>query len=645
MFNSWANGNAQGGARFANSPAGGIASGLSWDGGGFRLNGVAGLILDKGTHDMVVNDAYFVQNDGPGIDATSGISLVQSTGFENNTGAGAIVQGPGNFTDNTFSSYGPQTAAVGGYLTGGKVTLTGNGNEYYGPGPDQTVLANVQGNGTLAIAGGGNVIVDPRISVTGGHPIVGGTTAPIVTEHLVNDTGISSTDLITSVAAITGTSDPRATVHFAVDDTAIPDSATADANGMWSFMPTGLADGAHTIAASEVDAAGNTGSASLTFTLDTQAPVPVFTGGTSANGLVTITGTTGEAGDQVSLYGDTGWLAFVTTASDGTFTYTMAADTTVSHSFGANATDIAGNEGHGSGPFVVGPAALGLPAFTGMTDSNGTVALKGATGEAGDTIWIYDGNNWIGGTTTDNSGNWSFATTASPNSIHSFGFNGTDLAGSIIQGTNKAILGSSKADSLAGGAGNDIINGKGGNDTIAGSSGEDRLTGGAGNDTFAYKAAGDSTPVAPDTITDFSHGHDEIDFTTIPGIGAAHGVPTFQGNITGGATLNAHNVSFMEVGSNTLVLANTSGVAEMVTAGDTHAANMEIVLAGVHLGLTAGDFHHSDALNMVNDSLGGLGLLIQNMASASPMTSIGSNGPTNQADGSISDFLAKPSGP
>ena len=72
---------------------------------------------------------------------------------------------------------------------------------------------------------------------------------------------------------------------------------------------------------------------------------------------------------------------------------------------------------------------------------------------------------------------------------------------------------------------------------------------------------------------------------------------------------------------------------------------MEIVLAGVHLGLTAGDFHHSDALNMVNDFLGGLGLLIQNMASASPMTSIGSNGPTNQADGSISDFLAKPSGP
>ena len=33
---SWMNGNAQGGARFANSAAGGVASDLEWMGGGFR---------------------------------------------------------------------------------------------------------------------------------------------------------------------------------------------------------------------------------------------------------------------------------------------------------------------------------------------------------------------------------------------------------------------------------------------------------------------------------------------------------------------------------------------------------------------------------------------------------------------------------
>ena len=48
--------------------------------------------------------------------------------------------------------------------------------------------------------------------------------------------------------------------------------ALADANGAWIFTPTGLADGVHTIVASETDTAGNTGTASLTITLDTIAP-------------------------------------------------------------------------------------------------------------------------------------------------------------------------------------------------------------------------------------------------------------------------------------------------------------------------------------------------------------------------------------
>src|SRR6185437_2457189 len=64
VFDSWMNGNSGGGA--------GVADGLAWTGGGFRKNGVAGLILDNGTHDMKVTGAYFVENTGVGIDATSG---------------------------------------------------------------------------------------------------------------------------------------------------------------------------------------------------------------------------------------------------------------------------------------------------------------------------------------------------------------------------------------------------------------------------------------------------------------------------------------------------------------------------------------------------------------------------------------------
>src|SRR5206468_12826505 len=48
ILNSWMHGNVLGGARFADSPAGGVASDLQWTGGGFRKNGIAGMILDNG---------------------------------------------------------------------------------------------------------------------------------------------------------------------------------------------------------------------------------------------------------------------------------------------------------------------------------------------------------------------------------------------------------------------------------------------------------------------------------------------------------------------------------------------------------------------------------------------------------------------
>ena len=171
VFNSWMHGNAQGGARFANSAGGGTADGLSWVGGGFRKNGVAGLILADGARDMTVQGAYFVDNYGPGIQASAGITRVEQTGFENNAGYGALVGGSATFVADTFSTYGPQTTAIGGSLNGGTIALIGTGNEYYGGGSDPTVLANVTGSGTLSIAGGGKVLVGSGITVTGGSAL------------------------------------------------------------------------------------------------------------------------------------------------------------------------------------------------------------------------------------------------------------------------------------------------------------------------------------------------------------------------------------------------------------------------------------------------------------------------------------------
>ncbi|MGN6750650.1 MAG: NF038122 family metalloprotease, partial [Xanthobacteraceae bacterium] len=97
-------------------------------------------------------------------------------------------------------------------------------------------------------------------------------TTPVVTLQLASDTGWSSTDHITAKDTLTGTADPNATVKIALGSTVLG-TVTANASGVWSFTPAGLADGQYTITASETNAAGLTGSASLNFTLDTVVPV------------------------------------------------------------------------------------------------------------------------------------------------------------------------------------------------------------------------------------------------------------------------------------------------------------------------------------------------------------------------------------
>ncbi|HZB53006.1 MAG TPA: Ig-like domain-containing protein, partial [Reyranella sp.] len=1152
IFDSWMHGNGQGGARIANSAGGGVADHLDWVGGGFRKNDVAGLILDNGAYDLTIQGAYFVDNYGPGIQATAGITQVLQSGFENNLGTGAIVGGAATFTDVSFSTYGVQTVGIGGYLTADQVSLLGVGSEYYGTGANPTVLANLQGTGVLAIAGTGNVVVGPGIALAGGTPFVappqdttapvvssittsgagilagagilnagdvvlltvtlseavtvGGTPAlvlndggtatyvggsgstslafsytvaagqntadlavtavnlngatisdaagnaadlsaaannptgvlridttapavsliaasgpgitngggtigagktvtltvntseavtvtgtpsltlndggtatyvagsgtsaltfsytaaagqntadlsilglslnggtiidlagnaanlsgataynpagvlavdttapsvlslaasgtgivagsgslnagrtitltvnmseavsvtgvptltlndggtatytggsgtstltfshtvaagqntsdltvlglnlnggairdaagnaadlanatgyspagtlaidttaptvasiaasgpgivagsgtltvgktviltvalseavtvngvptltlndggvatyaggsgsaalsfsytvaagentpdlavasfnlngatlrdaagnaanlggaagynpagtlkidtaaapPTVTQRLANDTGASLSDRVSASTALVGTADANAVVHFTVDGSSIAATATADANGVWAFMPTGLADGGHTIVASQTNAAGATGTASLSFTLDTTAPTPVFAGAVLADGQVTLSGRTGSAGDTLSIYDGYSWLGFATTGSDGRFTFTAAADPNAVHSYGANATDLAGNLGRTAAPYVVDPSpppmvtaglsndtgassadlitsdptlrgtavagavvhftvdgspiaatatadASGVWSFTaggladgahtivasetnaggatgtasvaflldttapqpvidGAVQANGQVTLTGSTGGAGDTLSIYDGYTWLGFAVTDSDGHFSFAAAAAANAVHTYGANASDLAGHGGRTEGVFQLGSASADALAGSAAGDVVQGGGGADT---------LTGGVGADRFVYRAA-DSTAAAADTITDFQHGVDQIDFGGIAGLAAPNGTVEFQGQLagTGDLKLNPHSVAFLETGGNTLVLANTTDVAELVKATDTHAADVTIVLLGTNLGLTGSDF-------------------------------------------------------
>src|SRR5205814_5686963 len=192
-----------------------------------------------------------------------------------------VTNGSANIVSDTFSTWGAQKVAVGGYLSGGTVNMSGIDKEYYGSGSDTTLLANLQGSGTLAVAGAGAVIAGPGITVTGSTLSAsstsgvssggtgGGTSTaigPVVTEKLVSDTGSSASDGITSSATLSGTADPNSTVKFTVDGTAITATATADSSGKWSYTPTVLSDGKHTLVASQTNDAGQTGSTAITRT-------------------------------------------------------------------------------------------------------------------------------------------------------------------------------------------------------------------------------------------------------------------------------------------------------------------------------------------------------------------------------------------
>ncbi|WP_299938476.1 calcium-binding protein [uncultured Pelagimonas sp.] len=84
-------------------------------------------------------------------------------------------------------------------------------------------------------------------------------------------------------------------------------------------------------------------------------------------------------------------------------------------------------------------------------------------------------------------------------------------------GTGEDLLaGNLGADNINGGSGDDNLFGGGGNDTLIGGSGADRLSGGDGADVFVFSSESHSPHGSDrDTITDFTHGVDQIDLSGV----------------------------------------------------------------------------------------------------------------------------------
>src|SRR5690242_12035820 len=265
-----------------------------------------------------------------------------------------------------------------------------------------------------------------------------------VTVAIANDTGSSSSDKITTNAALVGTASANATVTLTEGSVTLG-TTTADASGVWSFTPSGLSDGAHTIVASVTGA-----SASLTFTLDTVAPsaptIAAFSpdSGTAGDHLtdantLTLSGSA-EANSTVKVFDGATLLGTATANGTGAWTFATAALTNGAHSFTATATDAAGNTSAASAALAVtvdtvSPVAPTITSFSPDSGTAGdhltnasTLTLSGSA-EANSTVKVFAGATLLGTATANGTGAWTFATAALTNGAHSFTATATDAAG------------------------------------------------------------------------------------------------------------------------------------------------------------------------------------------------------------------------
>jgi hypothetical protein len=427
---------------------------------------------------------------GFGVIGPSGVSPIASVSMSTNSGLGAaaltwasnsvavnwsgLYVTPSTYINLvvTFTATPPSiTIASVGDLTNQPVqTIAGTtGTEDAG----QTVF--IYDNGVLAGSGvvgsdgawqaavtlgsqGANALV-AKVTDSGGTGVSNTVTytldtiPPVVTVALVSDTGASATDGVTYDDALTGTAEAGENVTILGAGGAVLGAATPSGSGVWSFTPS-LADGVQTVTVEQTDVAGNTGSASLTFTLDTHTPLVTLalardTGASASDGVTyddALTGTADpgamvtitEAGKIVATAqaNASGVWAATPTLADGAATL-VATD-----------TDLAGKSGTASLSFVLDthtPAAPGNLRVTSPSNISGGVTVIplgqistiAGTAEAGDTVAVYDGASELGTAQANGAGVWTLtlaeAMAAGANSITAAA---TDLAGKISAASN-----------------------------------------------------------------------------------------------------------------------------------------------------------------------------------------------------------------
>jgi hypothetical protein len=321
----------------------------------------------------------------------------------------------------------------------------------------------------------------------------------VVTIALANDT--SGGMNITANDALTGTADANAAVTIS-EGTTVLGTTTANANGVWSFTPIGLAQGQQTITASETNATGLTGSSSLTFTYETIAPtvtIALVNDTSGGNDITTNDALTGTADPSatVTLTEGAKLIGSTTANASGMWSFTPTNLAQGLQTITASETNAAGLTGSSSLTFTYEKTAPKVTVALADDTSGGKHitsddALTG-TADPNATVKIAEGTTVLGTAIANASGVWSFTPTALAQGSHTIMVSETNAAGltgySSLNFTYNPVLtaGSHSMQSLAGGA-------------------DSTLNGGKSGDSFFF-----SPNFGNETINNFDVTHDVID--------------------------------------------------------------------------------------------------------------------------------------
>ncbi|WP_258767759.1 S-layer family protein [Bradyrhizobium arachidis] len=569
-------------------------------------------------------------------DAAGNSSTTAALGFTLDTTAPAVaITSAGGSTNQASQTI---TGTVDVADAGATVTIL-NGTTTIG-------TAIVQGNGswstTVTLNNGPNSLT-ARVSDAAGNTATSSavlytlsTTGPTVTEALVSDTGTSATDHVTANPALSGTGLANTVVHFTIDGSPIATTVTTDAQGAWSFTPAGLADGSHTIVASQTDTFGNTGSASLSFTLDTTAPsggTPDLTAGSDSGSSNTdnLTSATSPSftvalnptdsiGDTVQLLLGGAPLAHpvthVITAADvtaGSVSLVVTAGdlgADGAKQVTAQFSDAAGNSSTtaalGFTLDTTAPAVAITSAGGSTNQASQTITGTVDVADAGATVTILNGTTTIGTAIVQGNGSWSTAVTLNQGG-NSLTAKVTDLAGNTATsgavvyfvGLPGAILGDAGDNTLTGTTGNDAFEGFGGNDILNGLSGVDRAvyvdaTGGITADLTAGTVTGPG--VGTDTLIGIEaiQGSNFADHYSAVGFNGNSGVP--------GTPIGFN--SFEGMGGDDIIVGTVNSSGQVLTRVSYLSATAAVVI-DFAAGTASGDSSvGNDTFTNVNSVIG-----------------------------------------